>query len=382
VEPTVPDPSPDAVPTGSSDAALADEALRLRGRVLGVLGGSAWHELAQPIGGLRSFVTMLRMEGWTAEQLGVDPELVEEATVQAERLARALTDLARGSRRPVQPAALAADVLALAGHLLVDVDASVEIPADAPEPAADPGVLRLVVAGLVVDALAALDATGRAGRGRLSWTARPTPGAEGTALDLVLEDDGRTGPPPTLEVAWRLLAAEGATIRHEPAGDRGNRVVLTLPLGVPAAPGAAAAETDPGNALPHVDPGSVMDGPVIAVLVCDDDPVIRELIVRALTRAGLRALVAGSGAEALATLEREAIDVVVADDRMPGMSGRRLHAEAVARRPGLRRRFVLMSGDGGDPALVAFGEAHGLRILGKPFDLAGLPAVLREVARG
>ena len=89
-------PSGDATPPALS---ATDEARLLRARVLESIAGSAWHELAQPLGGLRSFVTMLRLEGVTSDQLGVDPSLVEEAATSAERLARALAGASRARPR-------------------------------------------------------------------------------------------------------------------------------------------------------------------------------------------------------------------------------------------------------------------------------------------
>ena len=66
------------------------------------------------------------------------------------------------------------------------------------------------------------------------------------------------------------------------------------------------------------------------VLVVDDDPHIRQLLVFALGRAGLDTLQAEDGEAALAAVERHAPDLVVLDINMPRMDGlevcRRLRA--------------------------------------------------------
>jgi CheY-like chemotaxis protein len=72
--------------------------------------------------------------------------------------------------------------------------------------------------------------------------------------------------------------------------------------------------------------------------------------------------------------------VILCDERMPGMTGRALHAVVCATRPELGRRFVLMSGDSGDADLAAFARDEEVTVLGKPFDLVRLAAVLREAA--
>jgi CheY-like chemotaxis protein len=67
------------------------------------------------------------------------------------------------------------------------------------------------------------------------------------------------------------------------------------------------------------------------VLVVEDEPDIRALIVHHLTRDGFRCRVAGDGAEALARLRAGLPDLVVLDLMLPGMDGleltRRLRAE-------------------------------------------------------
>jgi two-component system OmpR family response regulator len=68
------------------------------------------------------------------------------------------------------------------------------------------------------------------------------------------------------------------------------------------------------------------------ILIVDDDPHIRQLLVFALGKAGLDTLEAGDGEDALAAAERHAPDLVVLDINMPRMDGlevcRRLRASS------------------------------------------------------
>jgi two-component system OmpR family response regulator len=57
------------------------------------------------------------------------------------------------------------------------------------------------------------------------------------------------------------------------------------------------------------------------ILVVDDDPHIRQLLVFALTKAGLATCEAQDGEEALAAVEAQAPDLVVLDINMPRMNG-------------------------------------------------------------
>jgi CheY-like chemotaxis protein len=318
---------------------------------------------------------MLQVEGLTADQLGVDPALVEEAAATAERLARAFTDLARGSDRRVPLRAIVDDVLAIAGNLTVDVRLAVDIADDAAEPDVDPGALRVVVASLLVDALVALGGP-RSARGSLALRAR----SDDRAVSVVLEDSGAFAAPASLPEVSRLLAANGAAVRHEAAAG-GNRVTLALPLDarIPVTLPPAEGAGDPER---RADGASVAaEGQLgLTVLVCDDDAVIRALILRTLARHGFATLAAGSGPEALTLVAQRGVDVILCDERMPGMTGRAFHAAVCATRPDLARRFVLMSGDSGDAGLAEFASEEGVRVLGKPFDLGGLADVLREAA--
>jgi len=57
------------------------------------------------------------------------------------------------------------------------------------------------------------------------------------------------------------------------------------------------------------------------VLVVDDDPINRKLIVRILSKKGFEAIEAGNGVEAFTALENNDIDIILLDIVMPVMDG-------------------------------------------------------------
>src|SRR5438876_10103930 len=57
------------------------------------------------------------------------------------------------------------------------------------------------------------------------------------------------------------------------------------------------------------------------VLVVDDEPLVRNVVVRYLEREGYRTLEAGDGDTARAILEREPPELVVLDLMLPGTDG-------------------------------------------------------------
>jgi len=88
------------------------------------------------------------------------------------------------------------------------------------------------------------------------------------------------------------------------------------------------------------------------VLLVDDDELVRVTLAAQLEAACMRVTVAVDGTEALALLDLgTAVDFLVTDLSMPGMSGADLIREAQVRRPGLPA--VLLTGYAGDGAALA-----------------------------
>jgi CheY-like chemotaxis protein len=76
------------------------------------------------------------------------------------------------------------------------------------------------------------------------------------------------------------------------------------------------------------------------VLFVDDEPEVLHGFAAALRREPYRVLFANSATEALFVLQAEAVDVIVADERMPGVSGRELLATARRLYPGTVRLLL------------------------------------------
>lgn len=106
------------------------------------------------------------------------------------------------------------------------------------------------------------------------------------------------------------------------------------------------------------------------VLVVDDEPSIRDFLGRVLERSGHTVVLCGSGREALDAVAADPPDAILCDHRMTGMDGMTFHEAVVAIAPQLGRRFAFMTGDVTNPSLREFAETRGVRLLGKPFDIA------------
>jgi CheY-like chemotaxis protein len=105
------------------------------------------------------------------------------------------------------------------------------------------------------------------------------------------------------------------------------------------------------------------------ILVVDDDPDVREVLVESLKYFGFSVVEAGSGEEALPLLESaDDIGMLITDVRMPGMSG--LELADRARRRDLGLKVIVISG-------YFLPQSVGERFLKKPFHMHELASAIR-----
>ncbi|MBQ5962861.1 response regulator [Massilia sp. ZL223] len=120
--------------------------------------------------------------------------------------------------------------------------------------------------------------------------------------------------------------------------------------------------------------------PQRSVLLVDDDGFMLGVLADMLSGQDYRVLTAASGADALALLAREPVEVIVCDQSMPGMSGTELLAEAARRQPDTVRLMLSGQTDLAEiEAAVAAGvaDAH----YAKPVAAGELRAYLEEAFR-
>lgn len=108
------------------------------------------------------------------------------------------------------------------------------------------------------------------------------------------------------------------------------------------------------------------------ILIVDDDRNIRNLLVDFFTPRGHEVKSSSNGSEALAALERCAVDLVISDIRMPVMDGATLLREIRKLHPGVR--VALMTGYYREPEkAISLGADY---FIEKPFSIAEILAVV------
>ena len=140
----------------------------------------------------------------------------------------------------------------------------------------------------------------------------------------------------------------------------------------------------PGNTVQaekHHEPprGAAVEGGTETILVVEDEPALRELVVEILKLYGYNVFSAGSGVAALDVWQdkKKAIDLLLTDMVMPeGISGRDLADRLVREKPSLK--VIYTSGYSPGMAGKDLALLEGFNFLPKPYPPARLAEVVRE----
>jgi response regulator RpfG family c-di-GMP phosphodiesterase len=110
------------------------------------------------------------------------------------------------------------------------------------------------------------------------------------------------------------------------------------------------------------------------ILVVDDEPANVRMVERLLRR-DYRVLTATGGEEALEILAHETVDLIITDQRMPGMSGTDLLRESLQTNPDATR--IILTGFTDIEALIeAINTSRVYKFVSKPWDPINLKSIV------
>ena len=295
------------------------------------------HELRTPLNAIVGWVSLLRTGTLDASRQAHALEVIERNTRAQARLVEDLLDMSRiiqgHVRLGMEPLDLAAVLESAVESLRPTADArKITLSCEAPRGLAivsgDQGRLQQVLWNILSNALKFTPSGGRI-EARVSASVADAlvtvaDSGEGIAPEFLPHVFDRfrqenaavtrthSGLGLGLSLVRHLIELHGGTITADSEGKgKGATFTLRLPL-----LGAAVRPAEPSAAAPDVN--MVRNR---RVLIVDDDDDTRELAAEALAAAGVRAVTAASGAEALALVAAEPPDAIVADIGMPEMSG-------------------------------------------------------------
>lgn len=347
--------------------------------VVGQLAGGAAHDINNALVVVQCWTDLLRAELPESENSAEGWEAIAQASASCSRMTRYLLTLGRRDVYAPQRLELGAVVereLASVRRLL---PASIKIECAIEERGrilADPGQVQQVLLNLCLNARDAMP-----NGGRLDLSLRATEAGE---LCLEVRDNGQGIAP---EVAERLFEPFVSTKGKQGTG-LGLAMVKTI---VERAGGRVEVESEPGQGaafrltFPRLDAKPETPEPEAselgAVLVVEDEPVVRDLLERALRRVAGEVLTAGDSAEALTLIRRYkgSIDALVTDGLMPGPPVSQLIEGFCELHP--QGRVLVCSGDLEDERVRAAVGRGGVAFLAKPFTPAQLNAALSRAGQ-
>jgi PAS domain S-box-containing protein len=114
------------------------------------------------------------------------------------------------------------------------------------------------------------------------------------------------------------------------------------------------------------------------VLVVEDEPIVRGLIVDVLSELGYSALEAADGLKGLEILRSSRdIDLLITDVGLPGLNGRQMADAGRALRPGLK--ILFMTGYAENATIASGFLEPGMTMIAKPFAIEAFATRIREI---
>ncbi|WP_217475641.1 hybrid sensor histidine kinase/response regulator [Stutzerimonas stutzeri] len=256
----------------------------------------------------------------------------------------------------------------------------------------DANQLESAVINLVINARDAMPHGGHITVSTASFVMgnRPDPAKRGlTAGEYILLTVSDTGTGMTPEVIARAFEPFFTT---KPIG-QGTGLGLSMVYGfIKQAKGYVQIESEPGRGsrvclylpvhhgeavtpLPENEP--VPNGAGETILVVEDEPVVRSLVVEVLNDLGYETIEAGDATEALPSLEDgQRIDLLITDVGLPGMNGRQLADVARQHRPSLK---VLFATGYAESATAKDFLGKDMAVITKPFAIEAFASKVREM---
>jgi PAS domain S-box-containing protein len=349
---------------------------------LGALAGGVAHDMNNVLGAILSLASAHRAQVEPLDPLAASFETIINACLRGRSVVKSLLYFARKDLEEVQAVSLnvlVREVVQLLAHTTLQrIRLETSLEEDLRPVLGDAGALTHALMNLCLNAMDAMPAGGtltlkteNLGEDKVRVTVTDTgEGMSAEVRDRACEPFFTTKPVGKgtglgLAMVFGTVKAHGGKLALTSAPGQGTAAILTF----------QASEAPPPP--PPVSP-QVLDQGSLAILLVDDDELIRASVTPMLGLLGHRAQAAAGGREALGLLAGGlAVDLVILDLNMPEMTGAETLARMLEAHPA--QRVLLASGysDGDVGALLA--GRPGVSFIQKPFSLQELQGKLGGV---
>jgi len=358
---------------------------------VGTLIAGIAHELNNPLTVIGGYVQLL--------QSGLDESLSTDAldtiAEQASRCRDLAHDLLGFARRPDDTLTTMDVNRAVRGVLdlhsydlrATNVEVITDLADDLPAVRTEHGQLHQIIYNLIDNAHDAMaDQDGgqltlitSVTNGRVTLQVKDTgTGIAPSAIDNIFEPFFTTKPRGKgtglgLSICQNIVQMYGGTIVAENRAEGGAVFTLQLP------PSDTLPEAEPGKPEPRPQVESTLPA---RVLIIEDELALAGLVAIYLNGQGHEVVKEHDGRAGLAAALAQDFDLIICDLQLPGLTGDQLLPELLKRRPQLRDRVVIVTGDVLSPDTREFFEETGLPHMHKPFRLEQLAQLVADRMAG
>ncbi|HLW97691.1 MAG TPA: ATP-binding protein [Candidatus Acidoferrales bacterium] len=360
---------------------------------LGQLISGIAHELNNPLTSIMGYSQLLLGRRLTAAQ-AADGRLIYQEAERAARIVKNLLLFARETRperHPVHLNEIVERTLALRSYELRVENIRLEqnLATDLPHVLADPAQLQQVLLNLIVNAEQAIRHSSGEGticirtwlnaNGRVALEiADNGPGIPPENIPRIFDPFFTTKPPGSgtglgLSITYGIIQEHGGQIMVESQPGKGAKFILELPMG---APESMMTRLAGARHSPSFERSAVLQ--TGKVLVVEDEPTVAHLIADVMSEEGHSVEIVLDGQEGLGRALAGHYDLVICDLRMPGIDGRAIYRELVAKGSPLQHRLIFVTGDTLASHTLEFLETTGVPYLAKPFLVEELKALVAQ----